>query len=132
MPLLNLNNSGQTLQPGSHLNTLAQTLIPSSHRAQAAGRRRGRQAGRRSRQAGEAGRQAGEAGRQARQAGRQARQLPGLPAWINTDLDQYEPALHMRAPTQNPNQPTPHLLRMPIHLLNYRDACNPAAMRSIP
>ena len=128
MPPLNSNNSGQTLQPGSRLNTLAQTLIPSSHRAQAAGRRSqammAGEGGRRGRQA----RMAGEGGRR----GWQARQLPGLPAWINTDLDQYEPALHMRAPTQNPNQPTPHLLRMPIHLLNYRDACNPAAMRSIP
>ena len=61
----------------------------------------------------------------------QARQLPGLPAWINTDLDQYEPAFHLRASTQTLKQPASHLLRTLIHHLNYREAGNPAVMRSI-
>ena len=55
MPPLNSNNSGQTLQPGSHLNTSAQTF--DSLVTQSAGEAGAGEAG-----AGEAGAGEGEAG----------------------------------------------------------------------
>ena len=95
MPLLNLNNSGQTLQPGSHLNTSAQTfdsLVTQS-------------AGRRSQVAGDDGRR----GWQARTAGQDGRRgwqarMAGEATPRPASLDQYRlGSIRTSAPHESPH-----------------------------